>query len=272
MKRLASISLPIVISGLLSGCGGEALLNEPTTDMNSCVVGSWTNGNKDSLPKDTYSQNYTFFADGTFRYDHRYKLPYSVGLILYLGGAEDFIPRYNIISRIGAWEYKDGIFYIAEQHEQGRLGATESDALEAVAAVMRPAVPLRNSPSGSTIKGEVTHCDEEYFVPEVYKKTSEVPFVYETVSISSNRYLDPNVTTSKSYTLNSNGTAEYSYSKEILRDPEENKDEEYDREYYYEGNLLYIVNNECESCDSEPDFVDHGHSLTRINGAYFVRQ
>jgi len=270
MKKLASISLPIVISGLLSGCGGDILFNEPTSDMNSCVVGSWSNEGR--LLPDTYAENYNFFADGTMQHDLRYEIPYSTGLILYLGGATNYIPRYLIVYQTGGWEYKDGVLYLAFQYEDDEMGRTESSTLQSLADSVPQGVPLRNSPYGTSIKGTNAHCDEQFFKTNVFKITSESPMTYLGQQVNASRDLEIYSIANSEYILKDNGKGISKYTKYAPVD-EIDTESETPLEYYYDGNILNIDRITCDDCESSYDeYIDHGHTISRLRGEYFVRQ
>ena len=256
MKKLALTSLPIFISSILSGCGGEELFNEPAADLQSCIVGNWTNEGK--LPDYHYAENYTFFADGTMQRDIRMEVPSWLRFAAWISSEvnSDDIERYGILFQTGAWKYEDGIFYMATQHSQLGTADTEADALAMAIALTAPAVPMESSPSWTEYYGATTHCDEEFLKRGVYKKDGESPLIYKNFYTSSSPDAVSPYISEGSYTLYPDGTGIHNGGPIV---------------YSYEGNVMNVTVPDCESC-STSQFIDHGHSLIRTGGAYFVRQ
>ncbi|WP_300426538.1 hypothetical protein [uncultured Thalassolituus sp.] len=265
MKKLALTSLAI----LFSGCGADTLFNEPTTDMQSCVVGNWSNEGK--LPEDTYEENYTFFADGTMQHEKRYEIPYLLGYVMKGAQELDYIPRYNIVRETGAWEYREGLFYIATQYEKNAIGRTEADALASVSAVTPVGVPLASSPAGTEIKGSYTHCDEEFFKTGVMKKIQENPLTYRYYSERVSRSFALYDSGFDNLTLLPDGTG--TYASAHIPATGETSSWEYPIEYSYQGYTINTIYTPCVDCEPvEDQFIDHGYVLTVPGTSYFVRK
>lgn len=254
MKKLVLTSLTII----LSGCGGEELFNEPASDMQTCIVGSWNN--EGQLPDFAYAENYTFFADGTMQRDFRQEVPLWLRFAASLNEELGPVPRYGVTLQTGAWEFRNGMLYIAAQHRQVGAADTEADALAMAIALTAPGVPMENSPSWTEYDGATTHCDEEFFkMTGVYKKTGESPLTYKRFYSSSSPDAVSPYISERSYTFYPDGTGIRNDSSPIV--------------YSYEGNVMSVITQDCESCSTSL-FIDHGHTLSRskLESALFVRQ
>lgn len=259
MKKLALFSLPFVTAGLLSGCGGEELFDEPAADFESCIVGSWTRTKTATLSDIEYARNYTFFSDGTMEYDERSEVPFWFAAIATLEGTYDgeYPGRYGIKYQTGAWDYQDGIFYIDIQHTQYKQGLSEREVVDYVQANTPRGVPIESSPEDTDLDGYTTHCDDEYFKTGVFKKIEENPLVYQGFRVSN--YWGDDSPKETTYTLFPDGTGEYRYNNQPAKS----------LEYYYEGNVMYI---DREDSQSTRDFIDHGHTLVPFNSDYYSRK
>jgi hypothetical protein len=266
MKKLILTSLTII----LSGCGAEELFNEPATDMQSCIVGSWNN--EGQLPDFTYAESYQFFADGTMQQIKRTEFSYTLAALNWLGGGEN-IPRYSIFLRTGAWEYRDGMLHIAEQHGREESGQNEAEIIDYLVENTPVGVPMENSPSWTEYYGTTTHCDETFLKRGVYKISGEAPLIYQ----KQYTYRSPNIENypvyDSTYTFFSDGTGEYmngASSNSTTTPPQILA-----LEYSYEGSVMDITTQACETCEPNTyQFVDHGHTLSRskLESALFVRQ
>lgn len=258
MKKLALTSLPIFISSILSGCGGEELFNEPAADFESCVIGNWSRTT--GLNNYQYARNYTFFSDGTMEYDERTEIPLWIATLATLEDTYDgdYPGRYGIKYKTGAWDYQDGIFYIDIQHNQSKQGISEREVVDYVQATTPRGVPIESSPADTDLEGFTTHCDDEYFKTKVFKKIEEEPLVYQNFYVSESLNGN-NFSRESTYTLLPDGTGEYRSNNQPVKA----------LEYYYEGNVMYV---DREDLRSTTDYIDHGHTLVPFNDNYYSRQ
>ena len=140
---------------------------------------------------------------------------------------------------------------------KSKQGISEREVVDYVQATTPRGVPIESSPADTDLTGYTTHCDDEYFKTDVFKKIEENPLVYQNFRVS-NFYGDdtPRETT---YTLFPDGTGEYRSNNQPVKA----------LEYYYEGNVMYV---DREDLRSTTDYIDHGHTLVPFNDNYYSRQ